>query len=53
MKWKRWTAWNFIRVMDRLTRREAIQILGMTREMLPRRGRVQYDWSTDDERRHP
>jgi len=49
----RWVAWSFMRVMDRMTRKEALEVLGMTREMLPRRGRVQYDWATDAERRHP
>ena len=31
MKWKRWTAESFIRVMDRLTREEAIEILSLAR----------------------
>lgn len=52
-KWLRWTAWSFIRVMDRMIRREALEVLDMTRKLLPARGRVQYDWSTDDERRQP
>jgi hypothetical protein len=52
-KWKRWTARNFIRLMDRLTRKDALEILGITRKMVPRRGHVQYDWSRDDEWRHP
>jgi hypothetical protein len=52
-KWARWVAMSFIRVMDRKTRKEALQILGMTRKMIPQRGRVQYDWSKDDEWRHP
>jgi hypothetical protein len=52
-KWKLWTAMSFIRVLDSLTRKEALEILTMTRERLPRRGRVQYDWSTDDQWKHP
>jgi hypothetical protein len=30
MKWKRWTARSFVRVLDRLTRTEALEILDMT-----------------------
>jgi hypothetical protein len=52
-KWKRWCAEGFIRTLDGCRRRDALEILAMTREMLPRRGRVKYDWSTDAERRHP
>jgi hypothetical protein len=40
-------------MMDRMTRKQTLEVLAMTREMLPRRGRVQYDWSKDDELRHP
>jgi hypothetical protein len=40
-------------MLDRLTRKEALEILALTREMIPRRGRVKADWSRDEERRHP
>jgi hypothetical protein len=43
----------FIEMLDRLTRKEALEILALTREMIPRRGRVKADWPRDDERRHP
>jgi hypothetical protein len=37
-KWARWTAWCFIRIMDRMTRKEALEVLAMTRKMLPAAG---------------
>jgi hypothetical protein len=52
-KWKCWCAEGFIRMVDGCRRRDALETLTITRDMLPRRGRVKYDWSTDDQWRHP
>jgi hypothetical protein len=52
-KWKCWCAEGFIRMVDGCRRRDALETLTITRDMLPRRGRIKYDWSTDDQWRHP
>jgi hypothetical protein len=52
--WKRWIAENFIRSMDGCHHKDALDVLTLTRTMVPRRGRVRYDWSKDAEKRqHP
>jgi hypothetical protein len=45
MSTKRASAKIFIEMLDRLTRKEALEILDLTRKLIPRRGRVAADWS--------
>jgi hypothetical protein len=51
--WKRWLAECFIRSIDGVSRKDALEILALAHTMVPQRGRILWDWSTDAKHRHP